>query len=618
MSKLDLTASKSKSKCLILLVDDDPDVVWTTTRMLAEAGYAVVSGNSAADALALAHKHRPALVLLDVELPDGNGMEVARQIKLDPELAGVFVVLVSGAQISPQQQAEGLNYGLADGYVTRPFGKVDFLGRIEAFLRIRATLEALRLKNIELVTFTASVIDYSIIMLDPAGFVMSWNAGAERIKGYLREEIVGRHFSLFYCPEDVQCGLLERGLATAVAEERFEGEGYRLRKDGSRFLADVVITALRDTKGELTGFTKVVRDITERKLAEEKLAISCLLLQSSIENQKDTILFSIDRNYRYLFFNKAHHDVMEIAYHLEIKIGMNILECITSDSDKKAIRENYDRALAGESHSNVRVFGAIELAYYESYFNPIFDDNNEIIGARVLARDITRRIQAEEALRNSEAQLKLIVENAPAALAMFDRDMRYLRVSHRWKSDYSLGNRDLLGVSHYHVIPEISAVWKETHRRCLSGEVLSNEADRFVRSDGSEQWLRWEIQPWYKVAGEIGGIVIFSEDITARKLAEDELREANEELMLFNSAAVGRELRMIELKQEINELCTRAEEAPRYHAISREELHDRRFGGSCPDFHRRAGGVSRARARHPALHHSRGDRRLPAGYQDPS
>ena len=129
---------------MILLIDDDPDVVWTTTRMLEDAGYAVLSGCTAAEALTLAQMHRPPLVLLDVELPDGDGVEVARQIKLDPELAGLFVVLVSGARITPQAQADGLRKGLADGYVTRPFSKVDFLARIEAFLRIRSAREELK------------------------------------------------------------------------------------------------------------------------------------------------------------------------------------------------------------------------------------------------------------------------------------------------------------------------------------------------------------------------------------------------------------------------------------------------------------------------------------------
>ena len=113
--------------------------------------------------------------------------------------------------------------------------------------------------------------DYAIFMLDPSGHIASWNPGAERIKGYKANEILGRHFSCFYCPEDLQSGKPERELQTAIAEGRFEEEGWRIRKDGSRFLADVVITALTDETGKLRGFSKITKDITERKRTEELL-----------------------------------------------------------------------------------------------------------------------------------------------------------------------------------------------------------------------------------------------------------------------------------------------------------------------------------------------------------
>ena len=129
-----------------------------------------------------------------------------------------------------------------------------------------------------------------------------------------------------------------------------------------------------------------------------------------------------------------------------------------------------------------------------------------------------------EQLGMNEEQLQLFVEYAPAALAMFDREMRYLYVSRRWRTDYQLGNSDLRGISHYDVFPEIPERWKELHRRCLAGEVLTSDADRFMRADGSVQWLRWEIRPWFCGAGDVGGIVIFSEDITKVKQAEDILR----------------------------------------------------------------------------------------------
>jgi PAS domain S-box-containing protein len=137
---------------------------------------------------------------------------------------------------------------------------------------------------------------------------------------------------------------------------------------------------------------------TERKQAEAELKKSELLLVSSIENQKDTIILSIDLNYRYLYFNKVHKHDMKMAYNVDVELGMNILDGITSDDDRLVAKENYDRALRGESHSNIRTYGNIRQAFYESFFNPIRNNKNEIIGATALARNITERMQAETEL----------------------------------------------------------------------------------------------------------------------------------------------------------------------------------------------------------------------------
>ena len=111
--------------------------------------------------------------------------------------------------------------------------------------------------------------------------------------------------------------------------------------------------------------------------------------------------------------------------------------------------------------------------------------------AEELSRLAAEREKAAEVLHKSEGRLRLFIEHAPASLAMFDREMRYLSVSRRWLHDYNLGERDLSGISHYEVFPEIPEYWKGVHRRGLAGEVLSADADRFDRSDGSVQWLRW-------------------------------------------------------------------------------------------------------------------------------
>jgi len=153
--------------------------------------------------------------------------------------------------------------------------------------------------------------------------------------------------------------------------------------------------------------------------------------------------------------------------------------------------------------------------------------------------DITEQKRAEAALYESQERLQLLIDHAPAALAMFDRDMRYLAVSRRWLGDYGMGDRDILGQSHYAVFPEISEELKSIHRRGLAGEVISAEADRFERADGSIQWLRWEMRPWHDADGELGGIVIFSEDITQRRAAEEALALVLEEQKMARLAALN-------------------------------------------------------------------------------
>jgi len=141
-----------------------------------------------------------------------------------------------------------------------------------------------------------SVVDYAIFVLDVDGKVATWNPGAERLKGYAPSEIVGQHFSTFYTEDDLEAGLPDRELAIAAAEGRFEDEGWRVRKDGSRFWANVVITSLRGEDGQLLGFGKVTRDLTERKRSEDSLRESEERFRLLVSGVSDYAIFLLDRD----------------------------------------------------------------------------------------------------------------------------------------------------------------------------------------------------------------------------------------------------------------------------------------------------------------------------------
>lgn len=157
------------------------------------------------------------------------------------------------------------------------FSKVtrDLTARREVEQRLRESEERFRL-------LVEGVKDYAIYMLDPRGHIASWNQGAERIKGYRAPEVLGQYFSVFYPPEDIEAGKCEYELREAELTGRFEDEGWRVRKDGTRFWASVVLTAIRDPKGRLIGFTKVTRDLTERKRNEDKLQLAYAGLERRI------------------------------------------------------------------------------------------------------------------------------------------------------------------------------------------------------------------------------------------------------------------------------------------------------------------------------------------------
>ena len=285
---------------------------------------------------------------------------------------------------------------------------VDVTERKQAEEKVRESEERLRL----LVDGTK---DYALLMLDPQGHVTTWNEGARRLKGYESEEVIGRHFSLFYAPEDVAAGKPTQELEVAEREGKCEEEGERMRKDGSRFWASVHISPLRDEQGRLRGFSKVTRDITERKRAEEALRASETRFGSIVSSAMDAII-SVDADQRIVLFNAAAERMFGHRAHEAVGQSLSML----LPADRRAVHEQHVRGFAATGVT-ARQMGALgELvglrANGEQFPLEASISQIEVAGGKVLTvilRDITERKRAEAALRESEEQFRGLADSIP-------------------------------------------------------------------------------------------------------------------------------------------------------------------------------------------------------------
>ncbi|MPZ44354.1 MAG: PAS domain S-box protein [Betaproteobacteria bacterium] len=241
-----------------------------------------------------------------------------------------------------------------------------------------------------------SVTDYAIFMLDPRGYVMTWNEGAQRIKGYQPEEIIGRHFSTFYPAEPVRRGHPDHELRMAQAEGRFEEEGWRVRKDGSLFWADVVITALRSPTGRLLGFGKVTRDLSQRREHEESLRQGEERFRLLVEGVSDYAIFMLDANGYVATWNSGAERIK--GYKDQEIIGQHFSSFYPADAVESGWPE-HELQLATttgryeEEGWRVRKDGSRFWA--SVVITALRDDNGHLRGFSKLTRDLSERKRAE-------------------------------------------------------------------------------------------------------------------------------------------------------------------------------------------------------------------------------
>src|SRR5215208_4818588 len=258
------------------------------------------------------------------------------------------------------------------------------------------------------------VRDYAIFMLDPNGHIESWNEGARRIKGYSQEEILGQHFSIFYPPEDVERGKPERELREAEAKGVYEEEGWRVRKDGSRFWASVLITALRDEAGQIRGFSKVTRDISERKQAEEALHESSRRTENVLESITDAFV-AVDREWRYTYINDRALRRMQDRKGEELPREEFLRKSMWEEFPETVcttIYEKYHEAMREHKTVEFKTYFSPSDEWIEAHAYPSED------GLAIYYRDITERKRAEA----EQQRLADIVQNSSDFIGICDLD----------------------------------------------------------------------------------------------------------------------------------------------------------------------------------------------------
>jgi PAS domain S-box-containing protein len=251
-----------------------------------------------------------------------------------------------------------------------------------------------------------SIVDYAIYMLDPKGFVTSWNAGAERIKGFQKEEIVGRHFSTFYTPEDRDAGMPANVLETARREGKYVGEGWRVRKDGSRFWASVVVDRINDENGKLVGFAKITRDMTETREAQQALLEAERRFRILVEGVTDYAIFLLDPEGRVTNWNAGAQRIK----------GYRPDEIIGEHFSRFYAPEDFDAGVPKRALETARETGRYEAEgwrlrkdgsrfWASVVLDAIKDDDGKLIGFAKITRDMTEKRDAQLRLEESREQL---------------------------------------------------------------------------------------------------------------------------------------------------------------------------------------------------------------------
>ncbi|MBB3054719.1 PAS domain-containing sensor histidine kinase [Mucilaginibacter gotjawali] len=403
----------------------------------------------------------------------------------------------------------------------------------------------------------ASVKDYAIFMLDPAGYILTWNLGAQNIKGYSEDEIIGKHMSVFYTPADIAKNEPKKNLEAAVLNGSHENEGWRVRKDGSLFWASVVFTPLYDDHKLLLGFAKVTRDITEKKKAEDKkielnielerrvkentkrIIANELRFRKLIENSQDGITL-FDKDLKLIYRSLSTGKIS--GWSASERKSYKLIDLIHPD-DQCRVAIFFKEIIAKPGVPLITSYRAQHKSghyiWVESLFTNMLDDEN--INAIVCNfRDVTERKKAEEDLKQKTAQIENILESITDGFIAIDQNFCYTYANKRIGEMLGVLPDSLIGKNVWDLFPD--AVGSDTYnafQKAMAEQVYYCHEDYYAPLN---LWQENHIYP----SGQ--GLSVFIRDISERKRAELALQHLHDNL---EKKVVERTLQLESVNKEL-------------------------------------------------------------------
>jgi len=385
-----------------------------------------------------------------------------------------------------------------------------------------------------------AIFEYSVegfLLTDSEGFIKSFNKNALELifKNPEHEVVIGKNICEFIVDSEKE-NYINISLKVLAGETIEYDNSYQNINGETRWVNWTISPVL--VGGSVKEICITALDYTEKRINEQNLIKSELRFRDYFENAAEAITeVNIETG---LFIKHNNNAVNLLKYKSEELLAKSPIEISPEyQPDGRRSSDIVLEMIGATLKGNKPVFEWViidgqgnDLTVELRLSKLISDKNKSILISFV---DITERKKAREELVEREQQLRVFVENSPAALAMLDTNMKYIITSDQWKTDYRIGKIDIIGKSHYEVFPEITDEWREILKRCLAGAVEKRSEDLFIRENGEEDWVRWEIHPWYKYAGEVGGIIMLTEVINERKEVEAKLEKQNLELKKTNS-----------------------------------------------------------------------------------